>query len=134
MGGKFGGATDENQPSFIIWFTVPLAKPANSSHDRRAHARLTQEALQCSLGEVIDLSLGGMQVRCARLPKDKTIEVELTHQTETIKLKAEVMRSTKTGFRKHEIGLRFLDVDQDMARQLSGISLNHWVRRTLGDK
>ncbi len=134
MGGDFGVETDEDQPSFIIWFTVPLAKPSASSHDRRAHARLTQEALQCSLGEIIDLSLGGMQVRCARMPKDKVIEVELIHQTETIKLKVEVMRSTKTGFRKHEIGLRFLDVDQDTAKLLSGISLDHWVRRTLGDK
>ena len=134
MGGDFGVETDEDQPSFIIWFTIPLAKPAASSHNRRAHARLTQEALQCSLGEVIDLSLGGMQVHCARIPKDKVIEVELTHQTETIKLEAEVMRATRVGFRKHEIGLRFVHVDAYTAKLLSQISLNHWVRRTLGDK
>ena len=134
MGGDFGVEIDEDKPSFVIWFSVTLAKPAASGHDRRTHARLSQEALQCNLGEVIDLSLGGMQVRCARMPKDKVIEVELIHQTETIKLNAEVMRSTKIGFRKHEIGLRFLDVDPDTAKLLSQVSQNHWVRRTLGDK
>jgi len=134
MGGDFGVETDEDHPSFTIWFTVTLAKPPGSNQDRRAHARLIQEELHCNLGEVIDLSLGGMQIRCTRVPKDKLVDVELIHQADTINLKAEIIRSSKAGFRKHEIGLRFLDVNQETAKLLSQVSLCHWVRRTLGDE
>ena len=133
MGGEFGVQSDRDERAFTIWFTVTLVKPSETSDDRRAHARLQQEALTCNLGEVIDLSLGGMQVRCTRAVKDKLVEVQLTYEGETMKVQAEVVRSNKVGFRKHELGLRFLDVDPETAKQLTRVSLNHWVRHTLGD-
>jgi hypothetical protein len=133
MGGEFGVDTDQVEGGLTIWFTVTLIKPPEANDDRRAHARLPQEALKCNLGEVLNLSLGGMQVRCTRAPKDKIVEVELTYEGETIKVQAEVVRSNKIGFRKHELGLRFLDVDPETAKQLTRVSLNHWVRHTLGD-
>ena len=73
MRGEFGVQTDPDEHAFTIWFTVTLAKPSETSDDRRAHARLPQEALTCNLGEVIDLSLGGMQVHCTRAAKDKLV-------------------------------------------------------------
>lgn len=133
MRGEFGVQNDQDERAFTIWYTVTLAKPSEASDDRRAHARLAQEALTCNLGEVLNLSLGGMQVRCIRATKDKLVEVQLTFEGETINLQAEVVRSTKVGFRKHELGLRFLDVDPEIAKQLTRVSLNHWVRRTLGE-
>jgi len=133
MRGEFGVQTDPDEHAFTIWFTVTLAKPSETSDDRRAHARLPQEALTCNLGEVIDLSLGGMQVHCTRAAKDKLVEVQLTYEGETIKVQAEVVRSDKVGFRKYELGLRFLDVDPETAKQLTRVSLDHWVRHTLGD-
>ena len=48
-------------------------------------------------------------------------------------MQAKVVRSNKVGFRKHEIGLRFLEIDPETAKQLSHVSLDHWVRRTLGE-
>ena len=133
MRGEFGVQTDQDERAFTIWFTVTLAKSSEGSDNRRAHARLTQEALTCNLGEVLNLSLGGMQVRCIRAVKDKLVGVQLTYEGETIQLQAQVVRSTKVGFRKHELGLRFLDVDPETAKQLRRVSLNHWVRRTLGE-
>ncbi len=133
MRGEFGVQTDQDERTFTIWFTVTLAKPSETNDDRRAHARLQQEALTCNLGEVIDLSLGGMQVRCTRAAKDKLVEVQLTYEGETIKVQAEVVRSDKVGFRKYELGLRFLGVDPETAKQLTRVSLDHWVRHTLGD-
>jgi hypothetical protein len=50
-----------------------------------------------------------------------------------MKVQAEVVRSDKVGFRKHELGLRFLNVDPETAKRLTRVSLNHWVRHTLGD-
>ena len=133
MGGEFGVDTRQDEGGLTIWFTVTLTKPTEANDDRRAHARLPQEALKCNLGEVLNLSLGGMQVRCTRAPKDNVVEVELSLEGETMKMQAEVVRSTKVGFRKHELGLRFLDVDRETAKQLTRVSLNHWVRHTLGD-
>ncbi|MEE8153851.1 MAG: histidine kinase dimerization/phospho-acceptor domain-containing protein, partial [Phycisphaerales bacterium] len=133
MRGEFGVQSDQDERTFIIWLTVILAKSSEASDDRRAHARLPQEALTCNLGEVIDLSLGGMQVHCTRAVKDKLVEVQLMYEGETIKVQAEVVRSEKVGFRKYELGLRFLDVDPETAKQLTRVSLDHWVRHTLGD-
>ena len=133
MGWEFGVATSQDEDGLTIWFTVTLTKPTEANDDRRAHARLPQEALKCNLGEVLNLSLGGMRVRCTRAPKDTVVEVELTYEGETMKVQAEVVRSNKIGFRKHELGLRFLDVDPETAKQLTRVSLNHWVRHTLGD-
>ena len=133
MGGEFGVDTSQDEDGLTIWFTVTLTKPTEANDDRRAHARLPQEALKCNLGEVLNLSLGGMRVRCTRAPKDTVVEVELTYEGETMKVQAEVVRSNKIGFRKHELGLRFLDVDPETAKQLTRVSLNHWVRHTLGD-
>lgn len=134
MRGDFGIQSDQDQGGFTIWFRVILAKPSGASDDRRAHARLKQEALQCNLGEVIDLSLGGMQIRCTRIPEENILQVEMTHEGETIKVQAEIVRSNKVGFRKHELGLRFLNVDPETAKQLTRLSLNYGVRHTLGDK
>ena len=133
MGGEFGVDTSQDEDGLTFWFTVTLTKPTEANDDRRAHARLPQEALKCNLGEVLNLSLGGMRVRCTRAPKDTVVEVELTYEGETMKVQAEVVRSNKIGFRKHELGLRFLDVDPETAKQLTRVSLNHWVRHTLGD-
>ncbi len=133
MGGEFGVDTSQDEDGLTIWFTVTLTKPPETNDDRRAHARLPQEALKCNLGEVLNLSLGGMRVCCTRAPKDTVVEVELTYERETMKVQAEVVRSNKVGFRKHELGLRFLDVDPETAKQLTRVSLNHWVRHTLGD-
>ncbi len=133
MGGEFGVDTSQDEDGLTFWFTVTLTKPTEANDDRRAHARLPQEALKCNLGEVLNLSLGGMRVRCTRAPKDTVVEVELTYEGETMKVQAEVVRSNKIGFRKHELGLRFLNVDPETAKQLTRVSLNHWVRHTLGD-
>ena len=133
MRGEFGVQTDQDKRGFTIWFTVTLTKPSDPSDDRRAHARLQQEALTCNLGEVIDLSLGGMQIRCTRPVKDKHVEVQLTYEGETMTVQAEIVRSTKVGFRKYELGLRFLDVDPETAKQLTRVSITHGVRHILGD-
>ena len=133
MGGEFGVDTSQDEDGLTIWFTVTLTKSTEANDDRRAHARLPQEALKCNLGEVLNLSLGGMRVRCTRAPKNNVVEVELTYEGETMIVQAEVVRSNKVGFRKHELGLRFLDVDPETAKQLTRVSLNHWVRHTLGD-
>ena len=130
MGGKIGIMPDEI-PGFTIWFTIPLDNYRRPADDRRAHGRLPQELLQCNLGSVLDLSMSGIRVRCTRPPKG-IVDVELMDLEDPVNLKAQVMWIRRLGFRKFEVGLNFLDVPPDVARQLTRVSLNHRLRRLLG--
>ncbi len=98
--------------------------------NRRAQGRLQQELLQSNLGPVLDLSMGGMRVRCGRAPRGK-VDVELMGFVEPLSLRAEVMWAQRQGLRKYEVGLKFVDVSPKVARQLTELSLNHSLRRLL---
>jgi len=98
--------------------------------NRRAQGRLPQELLQSNLGPVLDLSMGGMRVRCGRAPKGE-VDVDLMGLVEPIRLRAEVMWSRRQGLLKFEVGLKFIDIAPDVARQLTELSLNHSLRRLL---
>ncbi|MHC4415899.1 MAG: histidine kinase dimerization/phospho-acceptor domain-containing protein [Planctomycetota bacterium] len=130
MGGEIGIDGDEI-PGFTIWFTVPLDNYRKPADDRRAHGRLPQELLQCNLGPVLDLSMSGMRVRCTRAPKGE-VDVELMDLEQPVTLRAEVMWSRRIGFRKFEVGLSFMGIPPNAAKQLTRISLNHRLRRLLG--
>ncbi len=96
----------------------------------RTEGRLPQELLRSNLGPVLDLSLGGMRVRCARAPKGE-LDVDLMGLQEPFRLRAEVMWTQRQGLRKYEVGLKFVDISPEVARQLTEVSLNHSLRRVL---
>ena len=98
--------------------------------NRRAQGRLPQELLQSNLGPVLDLSMGGMRVRCGRALKGE-VDVDLMGLVEPVRLRAEVMWTRRQGLRKFEVGLKFVDIAPDVARQLTELSLNHSLRRLL---
>jgi hypothetical protein len=94
---------------------------------RRVPGRLPQELLMCDLGPVIDLSAGGMRVLSTR-PRVGTLDVRLDGAEVSLTLRAKVVWARRLGFRRHEIGLSFLEVDEDTARILSRISSAHRAR------
>ncbi len=116
---------------FTLWFTIPLDNYHQLGDERRAHGRLTQELLQSSVGSVLDLSMGGMRVHCAKPPKG-SVAVELLDVGGPVTVHAEVMWVRKLGFRKYDVGLGFPHVPSDVAKQLTRVSLNHRLRRLLG--
>jgi signal transduction histidine kinase len=129
-----GGRIDVESPDlrgFTIWFTLPLDNYRQPADDRRAHGRLPQELLKCTIGLVLDLSMGGMRVQCNKAPKGR-LDVEIEDHEGPVKLQAEVMWSRRLGFRKYEVGLYFPHVPPDVARQLTRVSLNHRLRRLMG--
>ncbi len=130
MGGRIEVEGNPNR-GFAIWFTVPLDNYRQLADDRRAHGRLPQELLQCSLGPVLDLSMGGMRIHCSRAPKGE-VDVELLDLEHPVSIRAEVMWARKIGFRKYEVGLNFPHVGPEVAKQLTRVSLNHRLRRLLG--
>ena len=125
------GVERQDNGGLAIWFTIAFHMAHKLGGARRAYGRLRQEALDCNLGVVLDLSLGGMRVQCNRPPKGE-IDVELRGSEVKLRLRAQVVWARRVGFRKYEVGLNFLRLPAETIKQLTRISLNHRVRRSFG--
>ncbi len=110
-----------------------LLRTRTRADNRRAQGRLPQELLRSNLGPVLELSMGGIRVRCTRALKGE-VDVELMELEEPVNMRAEVMWTRRDGLRKYEVGLKFLDLPQDVAERLTEISLNHSLRRLLSTR
>lgn len=106
-----------------------LSRLTGPRDGRRAPGRVTQEQLASSLGPVLDLSTGGMRVLATRPPPpEETLVVRLLSGTVCLDLACRVAWTRRLGFRRHEVGLSFSDLDGDVVRMLSRISLDHRAR------
>ena len=99
---------------------------------RRLAGRLPQEGLECNLGPVLDLSSGGLRVLSKR-PRDGVLTVHLDGLDVTLKLQAKVVWTIRHGFRRHEMGLELLHVDEEMGQILSRISRQHRSQRAIDE-
>lgn len=80
----------------------------------------------CDLGVVIDLSASGMRVLATRRHRGElAITVQTAH--EAVPLLAMVVWSRRVGFRRHMIGMRFMDVEADAVALLSQIAASHRI-------
>jgi signal transduction histidine kinase len=130
LGGCVGVEGDEAE-RFTLWFSVQWRKQLVSADNRRAFNRLLLESVKCNLGQVIDLSLGGARIRCVKEPAGQ-LELEISDDETTVKLMAEVTWCSRTGWRKHEAGLRFLNLTPEVAEQLTRLTMQNRIRRVMG--
>ena len=91
---------------------------------RRVPGRVRQESLTCTLGPVLDLSVGGLRVLSVR-PQSGAIRICLCGMDIELTLHAKVVWTRRLGFRRHEQGLSFIDVDEDVMRILARIAADH---------
>lgn len=129
MGGQIGVNRDQGG-DVVFWFSVNVTEVNPHCDGRRVQARLTQESLRSNLGPVLDLSMGGMRVRCNKLPEG-IFDVELSDEEETIHLRAEVAWARRVGFRRQEVGLKFVDLSPDLAIQLSRLAARNRIRHII---
>jgi hypothetical protein len=101
-----------------------------SDSDRRAAGRVLQQGVACNLGIVIDMSAGGMRVLCTRGHHGQML-IRLQSDCDVMSLLVETAWSHRAGFRRHMVGLRFLDVDAETARRLAAIALSHRLREAI---
>jgi PAS domain S-box-containing protein len=130
MGGNIG-VNCEDDGRIVFWFTIPLVDLGSGGDPRRAYPRVTQESVTCSHGPVIDLSVSGMRIRCRR-PPEGVFDVELADGEAALELRAEVVWAEKIGFRLHEVGLRFIDLEPQTASQLGALAARNRMRRVMG--
>ena len=84
------------------------------SSERRSATRIPQVELQCSLGQVLDITSTGLRVLCKRVPKDKWVKFNLNSTVDPIPVHAKIVWTKKVRFRRHEIGLRFVESSSEI--------------------
>ena len=83
------------------------------SDDPRSHIRVPQSELHCSLGPVLDITSAGMRVICRRIPKNE-VKFDLNTTVDPLPVQAKVVWAKRLGFRKHEVGLHFIQSSPEL--------------------
>jgi hypothetical protein len=108
-----------------------LTRLKTLGNGRRRCGRLEQEMLECDLGPVHNLSVGGMRITCRRPPDDEPLTTTIRGLGEPITLRGRVKWTKRIGWRKIEAGIEFIDVTPDLARRLTAIATDHRLRRAM---
>ncbi|MCA9279018.1 MAG: PilZ domain-containing protein [Phycisphaeraceae bacterium] len=93
--------------------------------DRRITGRLHIGELGSSLGEVINLSCGGMLVERqgkSGMKPGKKLMVTLVGPVGLVQVPAEVVRLERSGFMRWRIAVKFIDVDDDLRHKLGEVA------------
>ena len=110
--------------------SLRLSRFVGPRDGRRIPGRVAQELLVSDLGPVLDLSPGGMRVLATRPPVGK-LAVRIRAGDVSLTLRSSVAWSRRLGFRRHEIGLAFIDVDENAAGILATIAADHRARQVI---
>src|SRR5690348_12290302 len=106
---------------FDVFSTVRQPDLANLGRDEggddaplpypRLHGRLPLETLTCNLGDVLDLSAGGMRIRSTRLPiadpDSGMLSITIADHPELAPMQARMVWNKKIGWFRHEFGVKF---------------------------
>ena len=76
--------------------------------NRRHHGRLTTTELNCSLGDIINISAGGLVV-LGKNASHYRFEIEIGSGDDHVIVLAERIWTAQAGLRKHLTGYRFID-------------------------
>lgn len=99
-------------------------------NERRARGRLQCPYLECMagkklIGDVVDLSATGVRVfRRGGLKWriGETINLTLRWHSDEIQVLARVLRANRLGFRRHDIGLEFVEVSPEAQEAIADLA------------
>ncbi|MGD9693656.1 MAG: PilZ domain-containing protein [Phycisphaerales bacterium] len=95
----------------------------------RTRGRMIVEGLWCDVGEILDLSAGGMRVRARRA---STLGEKLTLRIESARicltLHATCAWAKREGSRKWDLGFAFENTDGEQLRLIGELALIHAAR------
>jgi len=95
--------------------------------------RMPQELLTCNLGEVMELGGDSMRVMCAKPPKQEELTINFGDVEPEMQLRATVAWCKKISGRKHDVGLKFVDVTVANQRRIMNIAMQHRRVVTMAD-
>ena len=93
--------------------------------------------LSCQLGDVLDLSASGAQVRAKRstdIAVGNDVALELRYQEQLVRVKAAVVWVERRWLKRPTVGLRFIDVPPATASSLTTLALASADRATVYTK
>jgi hypothetical protein len=101
----------------------PLHKLVRGFNARRT-GRVRVTLIRCTLGNVLDLSSTGMRTCFRGTPPEEgsQIQVHIEGVVKPIEVWATVVWVRKTGWRRYELGLKFMDVSQEAHTELTAIA------------
>lgn len=103
----------------LPWLSRPSA--AAGPTRPRAHDRVNAVGLSCHLGEVLDMSAGGMRVSREGKPaveRGSVLQIALKSATQKIQVGARVVWLRRTSWKRWELGLQFIGVAPGVAEAL----------------
>jgi hypothetical protein len=103
----------------LPWFLRP--RKAGSGLRARSHERVNAIGLTCHLGEVADLSSGGMRVSREGRPgvdRGAVLQVAVKSSSQRVQVGARVVWVRRTSWKRWEIGLQFIGVSAPAAKIL----------------
>lgn len=89
--------------------------------------------MRCSLGKVLDLSLGGARILARRRVKGAIAIVRLSDEQGGFETEARVAWQKRLGFLRHEIGLRFPPLDDAARTVLQRLASDHRFKECMRD-
>jgi hypothetical protein len=103
------------------WTALAHLLQEQGKSDHRGKPRFVASDVACERGRLVDFSATGLKIRYSRCPKLQVGEImnlELFSEMGQHNCTAEVVWTTKKGFRKHEVGYRFIDPESAKQMQL----------------
>lgn len=94
------------------WTALANLQEDLKKDEHRTKPRFKAREVTCERGRVSDMSASGLRIVYSRCPKflvGDLIDLELFSNLGQHNCLVEVVRVTKLGFRKYEVGLRFTD-------------------------
>jgi hypothetical protein len=98
---------------------------------RRRRGRLGQEAVISDIGTVVDLSCAGMRVKNAKIPKGEEFPIRIMGLGTDLTVRGRLAWIRKRGLFSKEAGIEFIDVTEEIARQITSLGMNNRCRRTI---
>ncbi len=104
------------------WFKSDHTPPTAFDGNKRSTGRLRPGSLMCDHGRVLDISSGGMRVLTRgkpRVSEGKVFPTHLRTPAGDLRVMCYTVWLKKIGFRRWELGVRFVDVTHDIRSALS---------------
>ena len=97
---------------------------SGGSENQRRHGRVVCQEIPSTLGEVLDISASGARILCTNKPfwvGHSGLSLTIFGVNGPITLRAKIVWSTKQGWRKHVLGLQFVELSPEMMHAITSI-------------
>jgi hypothetical protein len=110
------------RPSAVVTKTAPRSDnaggnaPSPKTAERRQSERTPAKGMHSLLGEVLDISESGALIHHrggVALKNGDCLTVLIRHGSYSVVVRMRIARTERTGFRRHNYGVQFLELDEE---------------------